>query len=331
MSSSLSILGQAVLATLSYCDQFAFPLTTTEVWQRLIWPVGQSTENVSKKTVRQMLQRLENQGILEQKASHWVLKNQSDIVQIRRARHEVFLEKQPQLLPILRFALKWPWISAIFVTGSLAMQHSLAEDDIDLLIITPPRRLWLTRFAFLLYAEWCGRRRSWQKETPGSWCLNLWLDTDHMPVLPQKRSLYTAYEVMQAQPIFSRGGVAELFQTQNAWILDWLPNSAAERETGVWPDVKVGDVIQGWQVKGKPLWDWAMSMLEFLAWRTEYWYMQKHRTSEQVAPGFAFFHPRDTVGWIYRRWQTSLEAVVPKRVAVKIIESYVAPSRSSET
>jgi len=74
--------------------------------------------------------------------------------------------------------------------------------------VTEPGRLWLTRLWVIWQAWRRGKRRSWQGEEKRSWCFNLWLDSDHLDLFQDYQSLYTAYELIQAQPVLDRGEVA---------------------------------------------------------------------------------------------------------------------------
>jgi hypothetical protein len=181
----------------------------------------------------------------------------------------------------------------VFITGAFALKNSDEDDDIDFLIIVSPTTLWLSRLCVTFFAFLSGRRRSWQGEEKRSWCLNLWLDQQHLQIDPAQQNLYTAYEVIQAYPIFDRSHTVDLFYQSNLWVQKFLPNwwNESDPQKLSKADSKVSSVVR---------------MADWLAWKLQLIYMNSHRTSEKIGRGFAFFHPRDTRGIIFKNWQDRL-------------------------
>ncbi len=307
----LSSAEEQVLATLSYCDQFDFPLTQEELWLRLISPT--SEDPLTKESFLLTVKKLVTEKFIERKGLFFNLKGRSGLAEVRQFRQQASQNKQSEVSQVVGFLRKLPWIKAVFVTGSLAMMNAEPENDADFFIACQPNRLWLTRVLVMVFAQQLGKRRSWNGEEVGSWCFNLWLDTHHLSVVLNKRRIYQAYEVIQAQPAFSRDGTAELFFQQNSWTQRFLPN---------WPGGKLHQELV--DSKGQiPLIGEFLDFIDLVCWKAQRHYMQPHRTSEKVGRGFAFFHPRDTAQLIYAGWQKSLERVVSANDAATILKSYV--------
>ncbi len=81
-----------------------------------------------------------------------------------------------------------PWIQSIWVTGALAAGSVIERDDIDLMIITDPNRLWLSRLLVVGLGLISGRYRShWlSRSRPGRpLVLQFWLEAGALalPVL----------------------------------------------------------------------------------------------------------------------------------------------------
>src|SRR3989344_7841829 len=111
--------------TLSYFARFNYPLTPEELW---FWQHGSSFSKLKIKKFLTTSYQLPTTNF-----------------QIRNQR-EAFSQKKWLIAQKVADQLKAiPFIEAIFVTGSLAMNNCPRYDDIDFMIVTTPNTLWLTR------------------------------------------------------------------------------------------------------------------------------------------------------------------------------------------
>jgi len=213
-----------------------------------------------------------------------------------------------------RFLSHFPTIKLVAVTGSLAANNARPDDDIDLMIITSSNSLWLTRLLLIpLISLFFKRRRPGSTsvaKAPVGWpkvsrrvkvknhrdsiCLNLWLDESSLAVPKGKRNLYTAHEVLQAKPLFDRGGVYAKFILANSWTKKHLANAYAIT-TLVEPreSAKRGRTSDSYP-KGTPprLNLQPLRFLNHLSFRFQYAYMKPKITHEVVTLHSAYFHPR---------------------------------------
>jgi hypothetical protein len=205
-----------------------------------------------------------------------------------------------------------PWIKGIAVTGSLAMNNVVENDDCDFLIVTQPRRLWLTRLAVIAVALLKGKRRSWSGEEQDSWCFNMWLDAEHLSMPEELHQVYGAYEVIQARWVEDRNNIEQLFRGQNAWVETILPFAPAvsapgaqerQRSTLQQNHASASHHHRTWLEKWGDGWDW-------LAFQLQLWYMKSHMTRERVGRGYAFFHPRDTKRDVTHQWRRRLKSLL---------------------
>lgn len=308
---ALTPLQRSVLYTLAYTAQFSYPLTADEVCFRLIGRLDQRTRVLSHAPtptqVNRALASLVQKRLLKKEGISFSLRQMSGLVEIRRQR---FLQDQAKWREV-RSAVGWfkhiPWIQAIFVTGSLAMNNAGPDEDIDFMIVTAPDRLWLTRLVVSGLAWLRGKRRSWQGEEKRSWCFNLWLEADQLDLFEKYASLYTAYELIQARLVFQRHQTGEKLLTANRWIEQYLPSATrlrgrrlfAKSKNGFWLPLERSDFISD-----------ILDSLNRAAFTFQYWYMKSHMTRETVTRKYALFHPRDTQGWLYSRWRRVLEELV---------------------
>jgi predicted nucleotidyltransferase len=312
--SSLSLLDRAVLVTVAYTDQFSYPLILDEVVSRCL--IQEIPRGVSINEIEQSLKRLIQRHFLEsltlEHDTFFFLPGRKGVVSARKRAEAAAAEKQHEIQTVLTFLKKLPCLSAVYITGSQAMNSATLQSDIDFMMITTPNRLWLTRVIVSLFAQLHGKRRSWNKEEPGSWCFNLWLDADHLQVHSSKQDSYRAYEVYQAQLLYDRDHVAEKFLQENAWVSTYL-NAYSDGMKSTSQK----------QQRSTGLFNQFFSGIDWIAWKIQEAYMARHRTVEKVGRGFAFFHPRDTGRMIQDGWLNSLERCLSKDAAAEILQPYV--------
>lgn len=310
-----STLQRQILYTLAYSAVFNYPLTPDELYQRLLENIQLAAPNhldvpkvsaaaVSTKSSNLALQQLITAAVIVKIAAptggDWLVlaARESGVLQ-REHRATTSARKWQEVDPAVAWLKKIPWVQAVFITGALAMNNSEADDDIDFMIVTQPRRLWLCRGLILLYAQLQGKRRSWAGEEKNSWCFNLWLDQKNLDVFAQFPSVYTAYEIVQARTVFDRGGIQPAWYQQNRWLRKFLPNSP------LFP----AQPIHFSPLRAVPLpvvsphANLLLDGLDQVAFLLQKWYMQPHMTREKIAREYAFFHPRDTQRLIYSQWQ----------------------------
>jgi hypothetical protein len=313
----LTAQARAVLATIAYTDQFSYPLTLEEIKQRLLFlPPSLTKKKQRVESLTTSLRSLKKDSLIGSTTDprthvrYFFLPGRELILQTRVQREHYAARKAAELDLILDFVRRIPWVQEVYVTGSQAMNTADLESDIDFMFITEPNRLWLTRILVSLFAQIQGKRRSWNHEEPGSWCFNLWLDSDHLTVRPELQDPYRAYEVLQAKLLWAKKGREYTFAHQNSWIKTFLPLATFKKKNFPSPSSAY---------EKNKFWDG----LDWLAWQFQSWYMKRHRTTEKVGRGYAFFHPRDTGRVVTDGWVQSLQQCLPKSQALEILQPYV--------
>lgn len=256
---------KAVLRTLAYADIFDYPLTRAEINRWLIAP-GPPRLTLSP-------------------APYYFLPGRNHLVSLRRSRHAPSHSKLKLARRVGEYLKFFPTIKLVAVTGALAMRNSDLTDDIDLIIVTSPHTLWLTRLLVVpLISLFFKRRYPATIHDPRSKiykdaiCMNLWLDTTALAVPQPQRNLYTAHEVAQVLPLFNRDHTHQHFLAANSWINDYLPNI---------PLPNVQNYLRSNIYH-------LLSLLNWAAFKLQYWYMRRRMTREKVSLHSAFFHPRHT-------------------------------------
>jgi len=287
-------IGIAILRTLAYSDHFGFPLTLPEIHLRFVG-ANPCIRPLISRAVGQMLA----QNLIQQTGSYYHLPGRSSLVARRLFRLKL---STPQLARARTLALRLghtPGVLAIYLTGSLAMSNSGKNSDIDFMVITQPGRLWTTRLLLTIYTSILGLRRTpHSTHNTGKLCLNLYLTPKTYCLPPSKQSLYTAYELVQAIPLYdSHNTHSDLFLA-NPWIHGYLPNWKGTvlsprydqlprtlLKRNAWLQAKQGPAAAGRRV--------LMGIIEFLCYHFQLAYMWPKLTREHITPDSAFFHPHD--------------------------------------
>ncbi len=267
-------LKSAIKKTLTYSDYFNYPLTLAELHARLI------KYQVSKSLLGKIINSLIKSKSISQEANYYFLPQKSSLVRRRKLYSRLskpLFDYTKSLIPILTRIRS---IRAIYLTGSLAMQNTDGHDDIDLMIIAESKKLWTTRFLLTIYTTLLGLRRSRNtKNVMGKLCLNLYLTPDSFTLPPHLRSLYTAYELIQAVPLYDPNNTYSVLLSSNSWINTYLPNYQIP---------KLSTRIYGYT--DLRLYE---KLLENLLYTLQYLYMKGRITREYITKDSAFFHPNN--------------------------------------
>lgn len=308
-----------VLATLSYSAIFSFPLTITEVYQRLLAPAGGLV--VREKTVQlgqvaEALEQLAAEGLVVSKQQYWFLVGSSAEPIQRQGSAQHSRQKMQLVKDELWPRLRWiPWLKAVGVTGSVSVQNASPDDDIDVIMVAKEGRLWLVRLMVLLAVAGSGRRRPWQAAHSGrsvtnTWCFNLWLSDSALAVPWSEQDVYSAYEVLQVKWLAGRAKAAvqrDWYQA-NKWVASYVPHlyTTLKKSSGESDSSSGSD----WLTRVLRPVSWAFNIwwgsLNWLAFWVQHFYMRPHMTTERVDLESAYFHPRPTRAWVAVAWVGSM-------------------------
>ena len=250
---SLRLSRRQILDTLRYFDQYDYPLTREEL---ILWSGVRPA-------------KLDNQD-------YYFLPGKQHLVTLRKRREKISLKKWQIARRVGEKLKHFPTIAAVFVTGALAMNNCPKNDDVDLMIVTDPDSLWITRFFVNLFLS-SARRYPGQTTAPDKICPNLWLATPHLRI--QTQDLYRAHEILQAKLVWEKAPVQQAFLRQNSWVKKFLPMA--------YKNLTSRKRIPLSLIKERA----GVRFLNVIAFIVQYIYMKPKMTSEKVTLGSAFFHP----------------------------------------
>jgi hypothetical protein len=285
---------QAIRKTLIYHDIFTYPLTKEELWQYAI-----SEKPLDKK---KFFTKLQQTAVIEKQQGYYFLPKRDVLVNIRKRREVIAKEKLAISFKISKILSLIPSIYFIGVTGSLSMENTKHDDDIDLFIITKNNTLWITRLFILFLLQLLGKRRKKNTtEFTNKICVNLLIEQAQIDFFSKEQNIYTAHEIAQIKPLFQRYAMYQQFISANLWIKKFLPNAIPT--PAYRPPLPKGD--------NSPLhWRGARraGRVNSLAKKLQLWYMKKHRTSEIITDSVVAFYGAKTKKHILEMYEKKVKA-----------------------
>lgn len=249
-------------ASVIYHNLFDYPLDFSDL---IRWSSG-----------KRILSNKFNSSVLN-KRGYYFLEGREGLIYKRILRKRISAKKIKIAKKVAKILSFIPTVKMIGITGSLAMQNSSEDSDIDLIIVSKNGNLWTTRLVvyFLINLFGIQKRRPNDKNQKDKLCINIWLDESDLTWKQENRNIYTAHEISQIIPLINKNKTFERLLFQNKWILDYWPKA-----------VKIGNIkFEIEKLKS--------GLIEKFCYWIQYKYMRKKITREVVAPTRALFHPQD--------------------------------------
>jgi hypothetical protein len=275
---------QAILKTICYAQVFNYPLSEEEIFLYLI-----SNKKISLSSIRKGLTQLKDKKSLTNTNDYYHLSTNIKQVTLRLERRKYSQEKLEIANNVCKELKGISGLTAVFLTGAVAMENADLEDDIDLMLVTRPSALWTTRVKVLIKLERMGiRRKPKITDYKNLVCPNIFMDESAFTIPKKQRNLYTAHEVAQVKALWQEKSQLDNFFGANKWINTYLANF----------HIKQGD-----KKKEKAM---SPSLMERLAYRLQLHYMKQKKTNEKVSPVAAFFHPGNRTDHILKEYQKNI-------------------------
>ena len=208
----------AAVRAVVYGDLFDFPLTFEEI-VRFLPGVSAPPAQVAASLDDPRL----SSALLTRADGFYCLRGREHLGGIRRERQERSAAHWQRARGVGRVLSRTPFVRLVAVTGAVAVSNCADGADVDLLVITAPARVWLTRgFVVLL-----------SRALPApALCPNYVLAESRLAL--RDRDFYAARELAQMVPLYGAETYRRLLAA-NPWARVFLPNAfppvAAARET----------------------------------------------------------------------------------------------------
>jgi hypothetical protein len=205
---------RSVLGALAYADLFDYPLSLAEIVRyqidtRLSLEEIASCLNDSKRLAR---------AIARSDDGFYALAGRETVFATRRERATASVRIWARAHTYARLLARFPFVRMIAVTGALAVNNIAEKPDIDLLVVTAPGRVWITRRLIVAVVRLA-------RILKDDLCPNYIISEDNLGL--DQRDLFTAHELAQMVPRYGFG-VYERMLAENDWATKYLPAAFEE-------------------------------------------------------------------------------------------------------
>lgn len=245
------------MKVIAFFDLFDFPLTVLEL--RCYGSFKAEVDDYDAAA-----EALKDQGRLDFKHGFYFLPGRQETVVTRSQRYNYAERKFRRALRAARLFKFIPWIRLVAVGNLIGADNLKDESDIDLFIITEPKRIWLTRFFCAGLAEIL-RWRPKPGAAKDGICLSFFLSEEKLdlsglmlngetdrkgdveadllmrlaslnnrarrhgrePAGPEGKTgadIYFIYWLAGLTPLYDAEGAYEMLASANAWLKDHMPN-----------------------------------------------------------------------------------------------------------
>lgn len=196
---------------LVFHDIFSYPLTEHEL-NSLAW---QDELNVASDNIQYQTQ--DGFYFLPHRVENIKVRNDNFINSINKLRKAKRMIKWLRLLPSVKM---------IAVCNSLGYLNASAGSDIDLFIITAPKKIWLTRFWLQSFLKLLGLRPYDRGQKQDSFCLTFFLSQDNLNISNLQITnpdIYLTYWLVKLLPVYDPDNLYQDFLQANSWLKKYLP------------------------------------------------------------------------------------------------------------
>ncbi len=204
----LSAKVSSLFRVLLYFEIFRFPLTQNELWS--------FSKFNSKSEFADSLKDLVERGYIQKENGFYSLSSPTLQISERQAGEKRAKSMWRKACRRARFIQKFPFVRAVFISGSISKGVVAPDGDVDFFIITKPGRLWLSRTLLALY------KKVFLLGSHRYFCINYFIDYDFLKI--EEQNLFTATEMATLIPMTGNMDLISKFFERNAWILDYYPN-----------------------------------------------------------------------------------------------------------
>jgi len=215
------MLADQILKTLKFFDTQQLPLTLIEVWRFLLADDSADTASIPLGRVAQLLDILEQHGQVAPHLGYYCLPGRQLIVSQRLSNYKFGLVREQRIKHHRNWLRRIPFVRAVGLTGSQAFGEQKAESDIDLLVVTDERYLFLARLFITFYFQITGSRR-YGKNIANRFCLNHYVAGSFEM---SGQSAYTALEYAKLRPVIGAFAIKHFKQKNVSWMKRFFPNA----------------------------------------------------------------------------------------------------------
>ncbi|MGQ0736878.1 MAG: hypothetical protein ACT4QD_24900 [Acidobacteriota bacterium] len=199
---------RAFVHSVLYASLFEYPLTSAELRMSLIGERANESDVDAWYAASPWLAR-----VIDHSDGYYFPRGRAEFIERRRRREASSRRLLDQLRRPLAVITALPFVRMVSLSGSLAHLNADDDADLDLFVITAPRRVWTVSLTMLLLARLGGWRRRL--------CLNYVVSERWLSVGPA--DLYSANQILHLRPLMGIGAYRR-FIAANRFVRRFYPN-----------------------------------------------------------------------------------------------------------
>lgn len=200
---------KGIIRTLAYFSIFKHPLKMDELYRLLLFNKCTIAE------LKEEINQLKSKGIVFEIDQFFLIEKDKSWV-ANRIKGEKLARKFWEIAKFMAHIIKrFPFVRAIFISGSLAKFNVSPSTDIDFFIITRSNRLWLARSLLIAF------KKIFLLNRKKFFCVNYFITDDHLEI--EDKNIFTAMEIASIKPIFNYDMYLKFIEA-NSWIKNFIPN-----------------------------------------------------------------------------------------------------------
>ncbi|MGC8653753.1 MAG: hypothetical protein ACP5US_07165 [Candidatus Kryptoniota bacterium] len=148
---------------------------------------------------------------------YYHIRSDDSIVQLRKKRESAarFMLSASGLIG--NFIGQFPFVRAVFLSGSLSKGVNNGNADVDLFLISEEKRLWICRAIITFF------KKTFLLNKKRFLCANYFLSENHLEI-PEK-NIFTATELVTLRPLYlSDSSLLLKLYNSNSWVAGFYPN-----------------------------------------------------------------------------------------------------------
>lgn len=213
-------LEKEIVKIIVYFDLFNYPLSALEIWQYL----------PKKYSYLELCLTLNHLDKISCQQGLYFLPGREALIDLKKVRYNLAEKKFQRAIWVSKFFRWLPWINMIALVNLIGAHNAKQGGDIDLLIITAPGKIWLTRLFCVGFLKILGLRPTPQ-QVQNKVCLSFFITTDNLNLEPlllnqslTNRDRYFTYWLANLYPLYNKNLTYQALIDQNAWLTVALPN-----------------------------------------------------------------------------------------------------------
>lgn len=198
-----------VVLPFCYFDLFSHPLHLEEIYHFSRY------NGLTKDRIKLFIDQLVAKEIIYCFGEYYAMSNKPEWVNLRmeyNTRAQLYKAKAQKMAKLIA---KFPFVKAVFVSGSLSKEIMHENGDIDYFIITRKNCLWMARTFLILY------KKIFLFNSHKYFCLNYFIDENHLEI--EEQNIFTATEISTLLPMYGHMA-CQNFYNANSWVNEFLPN-----------------------------------------------------------------------------------------------------------